>query len=147
MLAYILLGITGFFVSVLLVKNLNKSSFKGVCALCISISFTWLALLFLYKTNRFDNQLIIGILMGQSITGLFYLAKKRLPKEFRVFTLPFFISLTVAAFVILENLQDFLATFIILLAVWAVAFIVFVNRNDPGIKPLAENIMNCCDDD
>jgi len=145
-LTNILLGIIGLFVSGLLVKSQKKSSFNNICVLCVSILFTWGTLLLLYTLKQFDDQVIIGILIGESITGFFYLIKRRIPREFIVFALPFFLSLTVGAYMVLTKLQDFKTTFGILLVIWVISYLVFINRNDPGTKPIAESAMNCCND-
>jgi len=146
-LTNILLGITGLFISGLLVKSQKKSSLKNICVLCLSILLTWGILLLLYKLKQFDDQVIIGILIGESITGFFYFIKRRIPKEFVVFALPFFLSLTVGAYMVLVKLQDFKTTFGILLAIWIISYVVFINRNDPGTKPIAKSVMNCCNDE
>ena len=116
-----------------------------LCALCLSISATWLGLLFLYKTNHYHDQVLLSLLMGQTITGVFYYAVRHLPKTLRVFSLPFFLSLTAIFYILITNLIN-LSIFMLLTFLWLMAWLLFVWRNDPGKKSLSKIVANCCED-
>lgn len=142
MLLYVLLVITTLFIAGLLIKNKLARKF---CVLCASISLTWVGLLLLYRLNVFHNQVILALLMGQSITGVFYLVRRQVPKLLRVFTLPFYLSLTVLAYWLIVGITAPLPVLSFLLVLWATAYVIFANRNDPGKKLLADAVMNCCE--
>jgi len=42
------------------------------CAICIAVNLTWLLLVALWLTNSNVSPLVIGILMGMSVTGIMY---------------------------------------------------------------------------
>lgn len=118
---------------------------KNLCSLCFAIASVWLGLLFLYKTNQFSDPIIIGLLIGQSITGIFYLALRKLPKSLRIFSLPFFLTLTAAGyFLITSNFQ--IPVLFMLGTLWLLAWIIFSYSRDPGKAAIAKIAANCCED-
>ncbi len=117
---------------------------RDLCALCLSVSLTWVGLLILQKVGLFGNTVLLALLMGQSVTGIFYMLKDRVPKVLRIFTLPFFLSLTAVAYVLITS--DYIIwTFLLLTAVWIAGWVIFAVRDDPGAQPLATVVMNCCE--
>lgn len=120
----------------------NKLNLR-ICAMCVSIAITWLGLLLLYKLSRFHDPILLAILMGQSISGLFYTLKDRVPKELRIFTLPFFLTLT-AIFYALVTSKLVVPAFVLLAVLWTAGWLIFTSRNDPGKKDLANATMDCC---
>ncbi|OGL37156.1 hypothetical protein A3E49_01580 [Candidatus Saccharibacteria bacterium RIFCSPHIGHO2_12_FULL_49_19] len=123
----------------------NQKSRKRVCAICISVLLSWFVLFILYKTGAHENIVLLSLLMGQSITGLYYFGLKRLPKPLRIFTLPFFLSLTVVFYLLITE-EFILTAFGLLTALWILAWLIFIYRDDPGKKPLAQAVTNCCED-
>lgn len=142
MLLNVLLLITALFVVGLLARNLL---IRQLCAICFGISASWLVLLTLYKLSRFDNPLLLALLMGQSITGIFYLLRRRLAESLRAFTLPFFLSLTVLAYWLVGGRVAVLPVFGFLLLVWIVAYVLFTTSSDKGNK-VAQAVITCCGD-
>ncbi len=134
-------------ISLLFIAGLiyNQKSKRKICAICAGVSLAWLLLFILYKTGTYKDTVLLSLLMGQSITGLYYLGLRRLPKSLRIFTLPFFLSLT-AVFYLLITERFIAAAFGLLTALWLAAWVIFINRKDPGKKPLAQAVTNCCED-
>ena len=143
MLAPILLVIACLFVLALAIKK--KLSLK-VCVLCASIFVTWVSLLVLYRTNHFHDVVLLSLLMGQCVTGLFYFLEKRVAPSLRIFTLPFFLTLTAIFYFAITLTKDVLPSLFVLLGLWIVAYVIFAWRNDPGKKQLSDTVMNCCED-
>ena len=142
MLTYGLLLISGLFIAGLIMKHLSERRF---CVICASISLTWLIFLILYWTDNFHDPILLSLLMGQSITGPYYFVKKGVPKVLRIFSLPFFLSLT-AGFYMLIKTELVLPAFGLLLGLWLVAWLIFTYRNDPGKKTIAKILAKCCED-
>ncbi|HLG90759.1 MAG TPA: hypothetical protein VI336_01175 [Candidatus Saccharimonadales bacterium] len=134
-------------ISLLFIAGLiyNQKSKRKICAICAGVFLTWLLLFIFYKTGTYKDTVLLSLLMGQSITGLYYLGLRRLPKSLRIFTLPFFLSLT-AVFYLLISEKFVLGAFGLLTALWITAWVIFINRKDPGKKPLTEAVTNCCED-
>lgn len=143
MLAIVLLVITLIFLSVLCLKKIL--SIKA-CALCGGIALTWVGLLLLYKTGIFHDVVLLSLLMGQSVTGIYYAVDKRVIPALRIFTLPFFLTLTVIFYVSIAGVKSIMPTLLVLLGLWVAALIVFTYRNDPGKKSITNAVMNCCED-
>ena len=139
---YVFLAISLIFIASLIIKNLLN---KTLCSLCVAVASVWLVLFFLYKNGRFSDGVLLALLVGQSITGIFYFAYRRLPKSLRIFSLPFFLSLT-AVFYMLISADIQLAVFILLAVLWLTAWIIFIYRNDPGKKAVAKILAKCCED-
>ena len=139
---YVFLAVSLLFLAGILLRYFSKLRF---CVLCVSIALTWIVLLILFKSGRFHDQVLLSLLMGQSIVGIFYLIQGRVPKALRVFTLPFFLSLT-AVFYILITADIILPVFVLLTILWVLAWLIFASRNDPGKRPLTKAIMECCED-
>lgn len=84
--------------------------------------------------------------MGQSITGVFYLAMRRLPKELKLFSLPFLLSLT-AVFYWLITGRASLPALWFLTGLWLAAWVLFGWRRDPGKKTaLTKAVIDCCEE-
>ncbi len=127
-----------------LVLGVRRFVKRNLCALCVSVSLTWAGLLILQKVGLFENTVLLALLMGQSVTGIFYMLKDRVPNVLRIFTLPFFLSLTAVAYVLITS--DYIIwTFLLLTAVWIAGWVIFAARDDPGAQPLATVVMDCCE--
>ena len=138
---YILLVITGLFIILLALRRGFSTKF---CAICASIFLTWTGLLLMYKTNHYHDSLLLSLLMGQSITGLYYFARQRLPKILRIFTLPYFLTATAGLYMLLKS-QIILSAFVLLLGLWTIAWVIFTYRNDPAKNSVVKAAMECCE--
>lgn len=140
---YVFLAITFIFILAVLARRVTKAK---VCAICVSIAATWLGLLALYKINKFHDAILLSLLMGQSITGVFYWIRHQVPAALQIFALPFLLTLTAAFYFLITN--NFVLPALGLLAlIWIAAWFIFTYRNDPGKKPIADAAMDCCGED
>ena len=75
---YILLAMVGVYAVWLVLRNLIDRVFKfKICAICATVVSTWIGLLLL-KLIGFDvSQIIIAVLMGQSVAGFMYFLERR----------------------------------------------------------------------
>ena len=139
---YVFLAISLVFIASLVIKKLVN---RPLCSLCVAIASVWLALLFLYKSGTFKDEVLLSLFVGQSITGIFYLAYRRLPKTLRIFSLPFFLSLTATLYWLITGKFQ-LAVFMLLTVLWLAAWAIFSYRHDPGKKNIAKILTECCED-
>lgn len=140
---YVFLGISLVFIASLVLKNLILK--KPFCSLCVAVVSAWLVLLFLYKSDQFNDGILLALLMGQSITGIFYFAYRRLPKILRIFSLPFLLTLTATAYWAIAA-EVVMPVFILLAVLWIGAWVIFTSRSDPGKKKIADIFTQCCED-
>lgn len=139
----VVLSVTGLFAALLAFKAATKLRF---CVICASVSLTWIGLLIAYRVGAFHDPVIVALLMGQSVVGIYYLAEKRLPERFHVFRLPFLLSATTGAAVLLGRLTGATAVLSLLAALWASFGFVYAYRQDARIKTLADRVVACCKD-
>ncbi len=75
---YTLLAMVGVYAIWLILSDLINKIFKfKICAVCATVVTTWLGLLILKLIGFNISQLVIAILMGQSIAGFMYFLEKR----------------------------------------------------------------------
>ena len=139
-LTVIFISIPLLFALLLLVKELFS---MRICALCASISLTWIVLFILLKIGIFGNQLIVGIMIGESITGIYYLIEKRAQEHWKIFLLPFFLTLTTIGYTALAETIP-LGVILTIAALWAIAFCAHQFRERPQLKEIAQKIIQCC---
>ena len=81
MIEYILLVIFILFIAYAIISFLALGIIKKrICSVCAAVSTTWIVLLLLSYLGYFSDKLIIGILMGESVTGLMYFVAKKYEK-------------------------------------------------------------------
>jgi len=125
---------------------LKRASGLRFCVLCASLAGTWLVLLVLYRTSGYGNALLLALLMGQSVTGLHYLLEKRVPESLLVFRLPFVLTLTALAYLLLAPNAPAAALTAVVAAVWAAALAVYARRDVGRFRRLARQLVECCRD-
>jgi len=124
---------------------LLKPSFAlKICIICVTISLSWLTLLALYTAGLFRDPVLIALLMGQSIVGLYYLIEKRVPKQLLVFRLPFLLTLTLVAYSVLSWRSSLLPVYWFVFGLWILARLILAYYNDPGHPSLAKQLIDCC---
>lgn len=82
MLIYTLVSIVLLYLIVVLVKDkLYKLTKIKLCAICAAVSLTWLLLIILKLSGYNLDILLIGILMGQSVTGIMYSLQEKIKNK------------------------------------------------------------------
>lgn len=133
--------ITVFFLLLLLFQHLFNKKF---CGLCGAVVLTWVSLLMLYSLGKFDNFIVIALLLGQSTLGIFYLAEKKVPEPLTLFRLPFLITLIFIALVLLVPTFLELRTILMVGALWLMFLALYFYRRTPAWHSLVKNIIECC---
>ncbi len=140
----VFLGISILFFLLLALKQvLPKKSRKNFCVICGSVSITWAVLLVLYWLNYFDDKIILAILLGQSITGIFYFLKSKLSKEKNIFALPFILTLTMIAYVLISSLKNF-NTIIFLVILWLIFSLFYIYKRSKKFNFFIKKLIECC---
>mgnify|MGYP001571119406 CR=1 FL=1 len=138
-LILVLISITILFAILLTLKQFLPKKYKyRFCAICLSVSLTWMILLTLFFFEIFTDKILIAILMGQTSIGLFYMFNEKLS----VFKLPFILSLISLAYFALEKTE--LIAIYLILALWILFFAVHFFRKNPSLKSFANKLIKCC---
>jgi hypothetical protein len=117
---------------------------KRFCVICTSVSLTWIGTLILYRLGYFSNILILGILMGESITGIYYLAEKNVVESLHVFRLPFLLTLTLAAYILLDASIITMPLIVFFLVLWLLFLSGYIYRHQESTGRLIKKIIECC---
>lgn len=138
-----IISITALFFGILLLKLLIPQWFqKPRCALCIAVSLTWVALLTLNFLGLFRDTLLIAVLMGQSTVGVFYLLEAKVAERFTLFRLPFLLTLTALAYMILMRTMV-VSALLSLISLWVLFALIFLFR-DGAAQVWFKKILDCC---
>ena len=138
---WVLISILVFFALLMGVKELSKKKF---CVLCGAVSLTWFSLLVLYWLGIFLDKLIIALLMGSSVLGVFYLAEKKVKESWKLFGLPFYLTLVYLAYLVLEGLESLGKAALVLVSLWVVFGFLFVYKNNNQIGSFVKKLIECC---
>ncbi len=131
------------FAVLLTVKSITRWKF---CVICVSVSITWIALLALYWLGLFKHPVIIAVLMGQTIVGLYYFLEKRTAQEFHIFRLPLLLTMTLAAFIALGVSTDLATGMGLMALLWTALSLLYLYRRNPKTKLVVDRIIACCKD-
>ncbi|MEK6950351.1 MAG: hypothetical protein AABX13_01355 [Nanoarchaeota archaeon] len=137
----VLLGITALFFIFLLVKSLF--SVRG-CVLCTAITVSWVVLLLLYKMGWFNNLVLLALLLGQTVVGIFYLVEKKVKEELTLFRLPFLLTLTLGAYSLLQFPPEFLKILVFLTFLWWGHILLYLYREKPAFQGKVKRLIECC---
>lgn len=141
----ILLGIAILFFILLVFKQfLPERKKKKFCVICVSISLIWITLLLLYYLKIFDNLLIIAILIGTSITGIYYLIESKVQEKKKVFRLPFFLTLIFIGYNLVNGLYKEMNVWILLIALWIIFVFVYLSSSNRRIGLFVNKLIECC---
>ncbi len=138
------------FFLLLVTKQVTKKLInKDFCVLCATISLTWIFLLSLSWNGLFDNTILIALLMGSSIVGIYYLVERKVKKEMLLFRLPFFLTLIFIGYLVLPSssvtsLSTLWKTALLLLALWVLFTISYIYRNSIHIQKKVQKLIECC---
>ena len=143
----VILGIIALFFIILLIKEMFlRKTRKEFCVICISISLTWLILLVLYWMKLFDNFLIIGLLIGMSVTGVYYFFESKfgkINKRIKIFRLPFVLTLILLAYYIL-TFENIFKSILIVIGLWILFIFVYLFNSNKKINVFAKKLIECC---
>lgn len=139
-LLYIFATIVMLFAFLLVVKKWLPIT---ACVICVSVSLTWIGLLVLYRLSRFNDPVILAILIGGSIVGLYNMLEKRVSTKLTIFRLPFLLSLMYMAYVAITFTFN-LPTISLIVALWIVLGFAYVYRNKPIVNQIVKNVIKCC---
>jgi len=137
-----LAGISVLFILLLSLKHLVRD--RGFCAICLSVSLTWLSLLALYHIGLFRDSIVIALLMGESIVGIFYLVESRIGEDLKLFRFPFLLTLTSAGYYALKPQQFALETIALLAGLWGFFLLLYVWRFNSSVRKLVMKAIECC---
>ena len=142
-LTTIFIGTIAIFLVVLLVKQIIGKASDKLCAICLAFSLTWIILLTLYYLKIFDNIIIISLLMGMTLLGIFYTIERNVKKELTVFRLPFLITIVLAGYYLL-TFENILKEIILVIILWLLFIIAYIYRNNKKFSGIVNKVVECC---
>ncbi len=132
----IFLTIPIFFILAFILNLILKKNF---CLVCASIFLTWLFFLILHYLGYFQNKIILALLIGGTISGIFNLLKTKL----NVFKLPFILTLfAFGYFLLVQKINFYILSFLIFL--WLIFSLIFIISKNQNLKESLNKILECC---
>lgn len=113
------------------------------CAICIAVSLTWIVSLGLFHLGYLESQLLIALLMGQSILGVYYLVESRVKDHYLTLRVPFLLTATYLGYIGL-TLELNLYIVLLLLILWAIGGSILAFRHQPRFRATAQKLIDCC---
>lgn len=140
-LLWVLLTIVGLFFGLMMFRSLTGWRF---CVLCASVSGTWILYLMLYGWGLFEHLLLIAVLTGGTVVGLYYGVEQRTPEAMHVFRLPFFLTLLLIAYALLGAAEQIGTAVSMLALLWLVFIGIYLYQHNPKVHRLANHLIECC---
>lgn len=128
----------------ILLLGVKEISGKRFCVICASISLTWIALLTLCWLDIFEDRLIIAVLLGESAIGLYYLIEEKTKEDLHIFRLPFLLTLTLAALLLIEAVQKPGSVIILLIVLWIILLFIYLYRKNKYLRGFVDKLITCC---
>ncbi|MCR4327730.1 MAG: hypothetical protein NUV46_04070 [Nanoarchaeota archaeon] len=132
LLFFVLLGIKEFF---------SEKFKKKFCVICASVTLTWIILLALNLYGLFDDKILLGILMGHTSLGLFYIFESNASEKVKVFRLPLLLTFISIIYFILSGFEKI--SFFILIGLWFIFSVIFIFSNKKS-KSFVNKLIECC---
>ncbi len=133
-LFFVLLGIKEFF---------NKKLKEKFCVVCASISLTWIFLLILNFMNLFKDKILLGVLMGHTSLGVFYIFESHTNQRAKILRLPLLLSFISIIYFILTGFEKI--SFFILIGLWVVFGLIFIFSDVKGkTRKFVNKLIECC---
>tara|TARA_Y100001958_G_C21101391_1_gene451233 strand:- start:151 stop:588 length:438 start_codon:yes stop_codon:yes gene_type:complete len=136
----ILIGITALFGIFIALRSIFSLK---ICALCASVSLTWITLLFLFYLGYEINPVFVGILMGGSVVGVMYFLEQKLPEKYQLFKLPFFLTLVSLSYFVIEQTID-IGVIVTFLVLWLLMVFIHISHNIKSFRVLGRKMIECC---
>jgi len=144
-LFWIFVGIAALFFVILGIREfLNKRNKERVCSICAAVSLTWIFLLVLYWLGNFNDKVILSLLIGMSILGVFYLWERKVKERIKVFRLPFLLTLVLIVYTLIESFSYGYSIFILIGVLWILFFIIYLYGSEGNSGGLLRKIVECC---
>lgn len=136
-------GISVLFLMILVIKSFSKYK---LCVLCVAVATTWISLLILYWKGIFVDNILLSILIGNSVVGFYYLIEKKISEKFYIFRLPFFLTLLLIGYELISfaALIQIASAMILVGILWLLTAILFIYRNNPSFKKTVSALIECC---
>lgn len=129
-----------FFAGFLLLSSVSS---WFVCAICASVTTTWITLLVLFQAGFAIDPLVIGILMGGSGVGAMYLLEKKLEENYHLFRLAFLATVIALTYLLIAE-RIAVESIVVLLLLWLASLGLFLKRDSQSFQKVVSKIIQCC---
>lgn len=138
-LTLILTGMTLLFLVLLGAKRY----LRRMCVLCVAVSGMWIVLLAMLLLGYVDDRIIIAILMGESVVGLYYYLSSKVPEKIKIYRFPYILTATAIVYLILVPEALSWQPVILLASVWILFSIPLVSSVEQ-LESIGKKIVECC---
>lgn len=126
---------------------LGLKSWRGwsFCAICAASSLTWISLSVFYVLDLFDSLILIVLMAGMTLHGLYQLWEERSGRKYFVFRLPVLLT-SIAVFYQFFVWSVYVELFGVLFAVWLVFLFLYFYRENDWFESYVDELIECCRD-
>lgn len=116
-----------------------------ICALCASVTLTWLLLLMVQVSRGGVDPILLALLMGGSVVGLMYYISSKVPERYHVVKFAFLITLFWLLRLLIGGTSNALAkeAFLIVI-VWIGSIGVLLAYTNGTFKEMGTKLIECC---
>ena len=86
---------------------------------------------------------LIGLMMGLTILGLFYTWERNVKKQATIFRLPLLLTLVLIGYYLL-TFENLIKEAVLLAILWVLFGIFYLYRNNRNLKGFIDKIVECC---
>ena len=135
----LLVGVATYFLA-----GLVKSAVPfRVCQVCVAVAVSWMVLGAFSLAGEFRDPVLLALLVGQSIVGVYYALEKRARKSLLIFRLPFLLTVTVLVYSLVRPVET--VGFLVLGLIWTTFLILAIVRSQVGTRVI-HRFTDCCDE-
>ena len=135
-----LTGLTILFFILLGLKNRTEWRF---CAICTASTTTLITLTGLYVLDLFDSLILIVLMAGMTLHGLYQLWEEKSSRKYLMFRLPLLLTGITALYQAIVW-QIYLELFGLLTALWAIFLSMYFYRENDRFEAYVDDIIECC---
>jgi hypothetical protein len=136
--------ITAFFlVLALFTASLGlKKKWPNLCAICNSVSLTWIALILAGYLGYYVSPIVLAALLGASAVGGMYYLSHKLGSTFEFWKLPYLLTSIYVIYVYLEERFQLLELLMVI-SLWTVFLFIWLSKSKSA-KNLTSKLIECC---
>lgn len=113
------------------------------CSICAASTTTWVVLSGLYIFNLFDSLLLIVLMAGMTLHGLYQLWEQNSSRKYLFFRLPVLLTgITVLYQVFVWQINFEIISLVV--GVWISFLIFFFYRENDRFEAYIQNVIECC---
>lgn len=141
---WIFLGIVGAFFLFLIAREFVGKRKEKICAICFAFSLVWIVLLSMLWLEKFDDKVLLALMMGLTILGIFYAWERNVREKLLIFRLPLLLTLVLVGYTLIEGFIYGYNVLIFLGLLWVLFGVIYLYGSQGKAGGLVRKLVECC---